>query len=99
VVPEVVDVVSCEKRHAHEVYAVSDLPAGTFPGQASVAQQAMRVCKTEFRNFVGISLDRSVLDVIYMYPQDARQWSYDRSVICVTSGARPTNHSYANTRH
>jgi hypothetical protein len=99
VVPQAVDVVPCEKRHAHEVYAASDLPAGPFPGEQSVARQARQVCKTEFRDFVGISLDRSVLDVIYMYPMDAQQWSHNRSVICVTSGAGPTNHSYANTRH
>ena len=93
VVPETVDVVSCEQRHAHEVFAASDLPAGPFPGQASVRRQAKRVCRTAFRDFVGISLDRSVLDVIFMYPMDEQQWSFDRSVVCVATGTAPTSHS------
>jgi len=98
-VPETVDVVPCEHRHAHEVYAVVDLPSGPFPGETIVSRLADHRCTTEFRDFDGISIDRSVLDILFMYPTDAQQWSYHRSVICMASGAAPTSHSYAGTHH
>ena len=99
VAPGTVEVVPCRKGHAHEVYAVFDLPAGPFPGDRMSQGAADRRCVREFRSYVGISYDSSDLDLSYLYPDTAELWNEDRSVVCMLDNGFQSRGSEAGSRH
>jgi hypothetical protein len=98
-VPSTVEVVPCAKSHAHEVYAVFDLPGGSFPGDRMVQGAADKRCSRAFRSYVGIPIERSKLDFFYVYPNTAESWHESRSVVCMLDNSRPSRGSYAGSRH
>jgi hypothetical protein len=74
--------VPCAKPHDNEVYAVFDIDAATFPGDA-MSEMAHDACLERFESFVGIDYESSSLDIATLYPS-AESWSRqnDREVIC-----------------
>jgi len=82
--PEVDSVpgVPCSKPHDNEVYAVFDVSAASFPGDA-IADMAHDGCMQRFESFVGRDYDSSSLDIATLYPS-SESWhaQNDREVVC-----------------
>lgn len=74
--------VPCSKPHDNEIYAVFDIAATSFPGEA-IAGMAHDGCIERFEGFVGNDYESSSLDIATMYPSD-ESWHQgnDREVVC-----------------
>ncbi len=79
-----VEIVSCEKSHHSEVYAVFDLSGSDWPGQGAVGDMAERGCLSRFKPYVGIDYDSSEYYAVPMVPS-SNSWKQggDREVVCV----------------
>lgn len=74
--------VPCAKPHDNEVYAVFDVTASSFPGDA-MAEMAHDGCLTRFEPFVGKDYESSSLDIATLYPtRESWQGQNDREVVC-----------------
>jgi hypothetical protein len=80
-------VVECALPHEGEVYAVFNLPAGPWPGDATVQKQAETRCKAEFKTYAPKAADSA--EVLYLHPLQ-QSWSRDRGVTCVATDERGT---------
>lgn len=74
--------VPCSTPHDNEVYAVFDIAAATFPGDA-MADVAHDGCLERFEPFVGRDYESSSLDIATLYPT-SESWhgQNDREVVC-----------------
>jgi hypothetical protein len=73
--------VPCSNPHDNEVYAVYDVAAASFPGEA-MAEMAHEGCLERFEAFVGKDYESSSLDIATLYPS-AESWQQsDREVVC-----------------
>lgn len=82
---EVTDVVlaPCEDEHTHEVYAITDVPDGEFPGVDAFETRATEQCGAEFASFVGVAWEDSELDYNWLQPTE-ESWSQgDREIVCL----------------
>ena len=74
--------VPCSSPHDNEVYAVFDVDAPSFPGDA-MADMAHDACLARFEAFVGKDYESSTLDVASLFPsKDSWNQQNDREVIC-----------------
>jgi hypothetical protein len=74
--------VPCSEPHDNEVYAVFDVTAQSFPGDA-MADMAHDGCVERFEAFVGKDYESSSLDIATLYPsRDSWNGQNDREVIC-----------------
>jgi hypothetical protein len=81
-------VVSCATPHEGEVYAVFNLPAGPWPGDTAVQEQAEKRCDTELKAYA--SKPAATVEVLYLHPL-RQSWSRDRGVTCVATDERGTS--------
>jgi Septum formation len=85
---EVFDVsgVPCLEPHDAEVFSTFDIDGDEFPGQRAVIRDAARGCKTGFADFIGVTYQRSALDMQYLYPTE-QSWNTedDREVVCAVT--------------
>lgn len=82
-----VDVVPCDQPHEQEVYALTTLPAGKFPGEDAVDTEAQDFCSAEFEGYVGRAYESSELEAAYLVPSP-ESWAYadDREIACTVLG-------------
>ena len=79
-----VPAVPCSIPHDNEVYALFDLAAGPFPGDAQVDAIAGQGCYERFEDAIGRSYDESEIAFISMYPtEDSWAGIGDREVVCI----------------
>lgn len=79
---ESIQATPCSEPHEAEVYAAFELPAGEFPGAATVVKEAEEGCAERFFGYVGIAPPDSALQIVMLYPQES-SWSLSREVHCV----------------
>lgn len=79
-----VHVTPCTKPHDAEVYAVTDMADGEFPGEKVVTAEADEFCYGEFGRFVGLPWEASELDFTVLFPT-ATSWDQlgDRELLCM----------------
>jgi hypothetical protein len=82
---EYVPLVACSLPHEGEVYAVFQLPAGPYPGDIVVEQQAERRCEIEFWTYVPNPPDTA--QMMPLHPL-SDSWKHDRGVTCVAYDER-----------
>ena len=75
--------VPCAQAHDGEIYLVRDLPAGAFPGKASVEASATAICSAAADSYLGLALSETALEVYALYPPSADDWNSSRSVACI----------------
>ena len=75
-------VISCALPHEGEVYAVFELPAGPWPGDTQVQQQAEKRCESELDQYA--AKPPATVEVLYLHPL-RQSWSRDRGVTCVAT--------------
>ena len=82
-------VVPCDQAHEGEVFAVTRLTDGSYPGMNAVKAKAKTFCREAFREFVGINASRSKLVLTGIYPSEDREGT-DLTVQCVVSATEKT---------
>lgn len=81
----IVEVVPCEEPHDEEIYAIKTLPHTAeepYPGLLAVDEAAFTACLDDFRSFVGVSYETSVLDIFWFSPTAEAWVDGDRRVVC-----------------
>jgi hypothetical protein len=78
-----VPVVPCAEEHDAEVFAVTQLDAGPFPGRRKVMEEVGSFCLPAFEEFAGQPYRRNGrLGLFLFYPMEAT-WADDRGVTCL----------------
>lgn len=76
--------VPCEEQHTHEIFAVVDSSAETYPGFEALEGEAQAVCLGRFEDYVGISAFDSELFFSWLVPTlDSWEREGDREIVCV----------------
>lgn len=70
----------CATPHGGEVYAISSLPAGTYPGEKKVSDTAGDRCDKALDKFATGKFADAEFWTIY---PSATSWKYDRLVLCI----------------
>ncbi|MCC9205995.1 septum formation family protein [Arthrobacter sp. zg-Y769] len=78
-----VDLVPCDEPHQQEVFHVSEMPDGDYPGQETLDTKAMEICSTEFEGYVGTAVEETTVAGGYIIPSP-ESWDQedDRSIMC-----------------
>ena len=76
-------VVPCTKKHNREVVANTTLPGTTkWPGDKAVSKASDTVCRAAFKKYIGISYNRSGLQ-LDAYTTEEEGWAEgDRTAVC-----------------
>jgi hypothetical protein len=79
-----VTAIPCAEPHDVEAYHLQVLPDGEYPGDAVIVEKADDACLSTFKEFVGVSYGRSLLESYYLYPT-SRSWGLmeDRTITCL----------------
>ncbi|MFD6179012.1 MULTISPECIES: DUF4190 domain-containing protein [unclassified Isoptericola] len=73
----------CTAPHAAEVFAVSQLPGGDYPGEAGLEQAFTDTCVPAFESYVGIDPAETTLTAYYIGPDEVSWAIGDRQLLCV----------------
>ena len=78
-----VDLIPCDEPHQQEVYHVTEMPDGDYPGQDTLATKASDICATEFEGYVGSALEETELLAGYIIPtQESWDQEGDQAIMC-----------------
>ncbi|MGC5168644.1 septum formation family protein [Luteimicrobium sp. DT211] len=93
-----VPVTPCSDPHDAEIYAETMLPAGEFPGDDAVGDQADDYCDTQFTALTGLAYeDATSLDYTdYVPTEDGWNMDGDRLVQCVLLLPQKVSRSYVD---
>jgi len=75
--------VPCGQPHDGEVFLLTDLPDGDFPGDETVIDTADKLCGAEFEPFIGLPYDDSVYDFATLFPSAETWTTGDREIVCI----------------
>lgn len=91
-----VDAVSCDDYHTAEVFDTYTMPAGPFPGAATVKASADRHCAAELDDYVAAPEGQSGYSVFLIHPIEDT-WRDHRVVVCMLTNPDHT-YLYAGVR-
>jgi hypothetical protein len=74
----------CPDPHAGEVYEVTTLPAGPWPGKNEVVRLSEGACAEALPAYVSADAESIGYEIFYFHPLE-QSWSADRNVICVAT--------------
>lgn len=77
------EAVPCGPTHDEEVYRVTRLPGGAWPGDGEVLGRADDVCYDGFEGYVGAAYEESAYDYAFYAPDEGEWTSGERRVVCV----------------
>jgi hypothetical protein len=77
--------VPCAEPHEGEVFAVFDLPAGAYPGDAKIAGDAERECSDRFEAYAPSSVDDTAIELFFLHPTRLSWAQGDHEVTCVAT--------------
>lgn len=81
-----VEGVPCNQPHNAQAYAIFDVTGfgDAFPGSAAFEEQAAQGCYDRFEGFVGLSYEKSELDIMTLEPTE-ESWTQldDREIVCL----------------
>lgn len=78
-----VTVVPCADEHGQEVFAITEIADGEFPGDDTFSAQAEKDCVAQFGEFVGVAWDASELDYTWLQPTEESWEQGDRELVCL----------------
>lgn len=78
-----ITVVPCAEEHGQEVFAISEIDDGEFPGDDTFRARAQEDCVTTFGEFVGVAWDNSELDYTWLQPTEESWEEGDRELVCL----------------
>lgn len=75
-------IVDCAGEHHAEVFLVTEMSGGDFPGAQAVQEKSAGLCLDAFAGYVGIQQDDSALTFLHTWP-DQQMWTNgDRGMTC-----------------
>ncbi len=74
----------CSDPHAGEVYEVTTLPAGPWPGEDEVFRLSEGACAEALPAYVSADAGSIGYEIFYFHPLE-ESWSADRNVICLAT--------------
>jgi hypothetical protein len=77
--------VPCTEPHEGEVFAVFDLPAGAYPGESRLADQARRQCADRFEGYAPSAVDDTSIELFFLHPTQLSWAQGDHEVTCVAT--------------
>jgi hypothetical protein len=77
-----VPLVDCALPHDNEVYSVSLMPAGEYPGDQAVEDWTINRCLDTFEPYVGTAYADSLLDFGGLFPSEDSWAGGDTEVMC-----------------
>ena len=80
---EEVELVACHDPHDFEVFALTDLPDGPYPGAGEVVDAAQARCTGLFAAYVGVEEPASALATAFLVPSEDGWEGGDRQVVCL----------------
>lgn len=75
-------VVDCDGPHDNEVFAVFDMPDGSWPGEDAVDQASDEGCLERFEAFVGAAYEESRYVSTSLFPTQGSWKQGDREIVC-----------------
>jgi hypothetical protein len=78
-------VLPCDQPHEGEVFAILELPAGPYPGDAALGRQARQECLKRFETYAPSSVADDRIELFYLHPSQLSWTSGDRGVTCVAT--------------
>ncbi len=88
--------VECTTEHDAEVVSVVTMPDDAKPSGIFVDDRTKSLCEPGYQDFVGVEVDRSVLELRTLAP-DSESWDAgDRKLVCMVVGkdGKPVSTSY-----
>jgi hypothetical protein len=82
--------VPCAQPHEGEVFAVFDLPAGEYPGQAAVDDQVSKQCNARLSAYSPSAADDPAVGLFSVYPLQQNWVRGDREVVCIATATSGT---------
>ncbi len=82
--------VPCGQPHAGEVFAVFNLPDGTYPGRDAVRQQVSTECNSKLSAYSPSAPRDSSIGLFSVYPQAQNWTSGDHQVVCIATAENGT---------
>ncbi len=84
--------VPCTQPHEGEVFAVFDLPAGDYPGEAAIGEQITNECVARLSSYSSSASQNSGdLRLVTIYPLE-QDWNRgNRGVVCIAAAASGTS--------
>ncbi|HZK05442.1 MAG TPA: septum formation family protein [Actinomycetaceae bacterium] len=83
-IPDEVEVIRCDRPHRTEVFAELLLLDDTYTGDEELARTAESFCYAQFTGFVGVPLEESLHDFVFLYPtEDSWNEIADRQILCL----------------
>ena len=79
-----VEMIDCGKPHNNEIYALFDMPDGSFPGVSVVEDVALEGSHDAFDPYVGLDYESSVLDFSCLTPTPSSCEQGDQEVVCIS---------------
>lgn len=79
-----VQTVACEESHAGEVFAVLQMPEGTFPGQPAIDKYADK-CSPELQTYSPDAMTDDSVQLYVLYPTQETWEQGDRAVTCIAT--------------
>ncbi len=79
---DTIPTIECERPHASEVFASSQIPDGDFPDEATITAQASADCTADFATFTGIEAADSKYSIGYYFPTEESWAEGDREILC-----------------
>ena len=92
-----VDLIECSQPHRTEVYAVFDLD-GEFTTRDDVKLTADAGCYDRFKDYIGIGVSKTSLNVMDLVPLDAAGFRTDPSVTCLAIAPEPVTGSMKGSK-
>ncbi len=77
-----VPIIDCAQPHDNEVYMITDVADGDFPGDDAMEMVAVDTCFDGFEEFVGMPYEESTLDFGWLFPTSESWDEGDREIVC-----------------
>jgi hypothetical protein len=83
---DVLPTVPCGEAHSHEIFAIVNSDAATYPALDALETEAQTKCLGEFEDYVGVSVFDSELFFSWLVPTlDSWDRDDDRQIVCIVS--------------
>jgi hypothetical protein len=80
------DAVPCAETHQLEVFWITEVAGEDYPGTDDVTTDIEKACTSNFKDYIGVGINKTELGFFYYYPTSA-SWNFggEHSGICMVS--------------
>jgi hypothetical protein len=78
----------CAQAHKAEVVGIDQVAGNSYPGEATVTQQAENVCPEKLKAYSQTAYDDETLELFYLTPSADTWKTGDRSIVCIVQDSK-----------